>query len=114
MQFMLMQYHTEKTMFSLPREEAMQLHGAYMAYTDALKKANAYVANTGLRPSADAATVRAPDGEATVQNGPFAETKEQLAGFYLIDVADQDAALVWAKRHPAARYGAIEVRPVWG
>jgi len=57
--------------------------------------------------------VRAPGGQATVLDGPFAETKEQLAGYFLIDVADREAALSWAKRHPTAPYGAIEVRPAW-
>jgi hypothetical protein len=113
MQYLLLQYGNETTMMSLPKEEAIRLHGAYMAYTEAMKKAGAYVGNSGLRPTTDATTVRAPGGKASVLNGPFAETKEQFAGYYLIEVADLDAALSWAKRHPAAPYGAIEVRPLW-
>ena len=62
---------------------------------------------------ADATTVRAPNGKASVLNGPFAETREQLAGYYLIDAPDLDAALSWAKRCPGATHGSIEVRPVW-
>ena len=114
MQYLLLQYGNETAMLSLPREEATQLHGAYVAYTEAMKKAGAYVGNRGLRPTADATTVRTTGGKASVLNGPFAETKEQLAGYYLIEAPDLDAALSWAKRHPAAAYGAIEVRPVWG
>lgn len=114
MKYLLLQYGNETAMMSLPRDEAGRLHGAYMAYTEAMKKAGAYVANSGLRPTADATTVRAPGGKVGVMDGPFAETKEQLGGFYLIDVADLDAALAWAKRHPFTAYGAIEVRPVWG
>lgn len=113
MQYLLLQYGNESEMMSLPKEEAMRLHGAYLAYTEALKQANAYVSNSGLRPTAAATTVRANGGNATVLNGPFAETKEQLGGFYLIDVPDLDSALRWAKRHPFANFGAIEVRPVW-
>jgi hypothetical protein len=114
MQYLLLQYGNETAMMGLPKEEAIQIHGAYMAYTEAMKKAGAYVGNSGLRPTSDATTVRAPGGKVSVLNGPFAETKEQLAGYYLIDVPDLDAALAWAKRHPAAAYGSIEVRPVWG
>jgi len=114
MKYLLLQYGHETEMMSLPKEEAGQLHGAYMAYTEAMKKAGAYVSNSGLRPTSDATTVRTPAGKAIVLDGPFAETKEQLGGYYLIEVADLDGALVWAKRHPFATYGAIEVRPVWG
>jgi hypothetical protein len=114
MQYLLLQYGNENAAISLPQDEARQLHGAYMAYTEALKQNGAFVSATGLKPTSAATTVRAPGGKTSVLNGPFAETKEQLAGFYLIDVADLDAALAWAKRHPFAPYGAIEVRPVWG
>lgn len=114
MKYMLLQYGNENAMLNLPREEAIQIHGAYMAYTEAMKQAGAYVGNSGLRPTSEATTVRAPGGKVSVLDGPFAETKEQFAGYYLIDVPDLDAALSWAKRHPAASFGAIEVRPVWG
>jgi hypothetical protein len=110
MEFLLMQYCEEKKMMAMPREEAKHFHGAYMAYTAALKEAGVYVSNRGLKPIGSATTVR----NTSVLDGPFAETKEQFAGFYLIDVEDLDAALAWAKRHPAAPYGAVEVRPVWG
>lgn len=114
MQFMLLQYTEENKMCALPREVGQQLHGAYTAYTAALKEAGAYVANHGLKMTNAATTVRLREGQAQVQNGPFAETREQFAGYYLIDVADLDAALQWARRHPAAPYGTVEVRPVWG
>jgi hypothetical protein len=114
MQYLLLIYGNETALLKLPREEASQIHGAYMAYTEAMKKAGAYVGNHGLRPTSDATTVRAPGGKASVLNGPFAETKEQLGGYYLIEVPDLDAALSWAKRCPGAAYGSIEVRPVWG
>ncbi|MGH8532530.1 MAG: YciI family protein [Gammaproteobacteria bacterium] len=113
MKYLLLQYGNETAMMDLPKEEASQMHGAYMAYTEAMKKAGAYVGNSGLRPTSDATTVRAPGGKVSVLNGPFAETKEQLGGYYLIEAPDLDAALAWAKRHPGAAHGSIEVRPVW-
>src|SRR5258706_16329940 len=113
MQYLLLQYLDETAMMKLPREEGGQMHAAYMAYTDAMKKAEVLTANHGLRPTSEASTVRAPGGRQSVMNGPFAETKEQLAGYFLIEVPDLDAALSWAARCPGARHGAIEVRPVW-
>ncbi len=72
------------------------------------------VANHGLKPTSQATTVRAPGGKQSVVNGPFAETKEQLGGYFLIEVLDLDAAVSWAARNPAVQHGgAIEVRPVW-
>ena len=109
MQVLLFMYQDEKAMQKLAREEFGRIHGAFVAYVDALKKAGVLVGNNGLRPTAAAKTVR---GDA-VLDGPFAETKEQLAGYFLLEVPSLDAALEWAKRHPTVRYGAVEVRPVW-
>jgi hypothetical protein len=114
MKYALLMYQNETAIQKLSREAMGEIHGAFMAYVDAMKKAGVFVASNGLRPTSDATTVRAPNGKATVLNGPFAETKEQLAGFFLIEVPDLDAALSWAKRHPTAAHGSVEVRPVWG
>ena len=114
MQYMLLFYGNQAELMNMPREEATRFHGAFMAYTAALKESGAYVSNLGLRPACDATTVRMAGGKVQVQDGPFAETREQLGGFYLIDVPDLDAALSWAKRHPGAECGSVEVRPVWG
>ncbi len=114
MQYMLLFYGDYEEMMSRPKEEAMQTHAAFTAYTEAMKQAGAYVGSAGLAPPPNATTVRAPAGKAQVLNGPFADTREQLAGYYLIDVPDLDAALSWAKRHPGSDRGAIEVRPLWG
>jgi hypothetical protein len=86
---------------------------AYTAFTAALEKEGAYVGSKRLQPSRTAATVRSAGGHAKIVDGPFAETKEQLGGYYLIDVPDREAALAWAARCPAATHGAVEVRPVW-
>jgi len=109
MQVLLLMYHDEKAIQNLPREEHGRLHGAFMAYVEALKKAGALAGNKGLQPTKAAKTVR----KETVLDGPFAETKEQLAGYFLLEVPDMEAALGWAKRLPTAAYGAVEVRPVW-
>lgn len=114
MKYLLLQYANESAMTSLPKEEAGRMHAAYMAYIDAMKQAEVLLGNHGLRPTADATTVRAPDGKPSVVNGPYAETREQLGGYFLIEVPDLDAALAWAARCPAVQHGAIEVRPVWG
>jgi hypothetical protein len=109
MQYMLAIYGDEQAAESTPREQMTEIVNAYMAYTRALQDAKVLVASNRLRPT----SVRTIDGQTKVLDGPFAETKEQLGGYYLIDVPDLDAALDWAKRCPGARYGSIEVRPIW-
>jgi hypothetical protein len=111
MQYLLLTYGNHNP---LPKgTTAQQVHGAYMAYVEAMKSAGVFVDNRGLRPPSEAATVRAPDGKQSVVNGPFAESREQLGGYFLIEVPDMEAALAWAARCPAAQHGAVEVRPVW-
>jgi hypothetical protein len=84
-----------------------------MAYTEALSNAGILLGGNRLRPTDMTTTVRITGGKTQVLDGPYAETKEQLAGYYLIDVANLDAALSWAARCPGASHGAIEVRPIW-
>lgn len=114
MQYLLLIYTNETAMLNAPKEAASQTVSAYQAYTETMKKAGVWVGSNRLRPTSDATTVRSPAGKQSVLNGPFAETREQLAGYYLIEVPDLDGALAWAKRCPGAAYGSIEVRPVWG
>jgi hypothetical protein len=113
MQYMLAVYGDERAAESTPREQMTEIINAYMAYTKALQDAKVLVASNRLRPTSAATAVRTVDGQTKVLDGPFAETKEQLGGYYLIDVRDLDAALDWAKRCPAARYSTVEVRPIW-
>jgi hypothetical protein len=113
MQYMLAIYGDERAAESMPREEMTAIINAYMAFTQALRDANVWVASNRLRPTLAATSVRVTDGKTQLLDGPFAETKEQLGGYYLIDVPDLDAALSWAARSPAARYGTVEVRPIW-
>ena len=114
MKYMLMIYGNEAAMASARQADLQQLMGAYGAYTEALKKAGAFIAGDALERSGTATTVRIANGKSQVLNGPYAETKEQLAGYYLIDVADLDAALSWAARCPGASHGVMEVRPLRG
>jgi hypothetical protein len=95
-------------------EEIAEQHPRWAKYAQDLKDAGLYVSSQGLQGGEVATTVRVRDGETHVTDGPYAETKELLAGFWLIEAADLDAALEWAARMPNSTYGAVEVRPVWG
>jgi len=112
MKYMLLIYGNEAGMANVTKESQGQMFAAYGAYTQAMKKAGAFVSGDPLQPSTTATTVRVADGKTKVLNGPYAETKEQLGGYYLIEVADLDAALSWAAKCPGASYGTMEVRPV--
>lgn len=94
------------------RDAAAQAAGR--AYGEALQAAGIFVGGAGLEAPQNATTVSIRDGKRQVQDGPYAETKEFLAGFGIIDVPDLDTALAWAARHPAAAYASIEVRPLAG
>jgi hypothetical protein len=114
MQYMLLLYVNEAGWPKLSPEQQAQGMAAYMAYTDALRQAGALLGNGRLQATSTATTVRETgDGKTQVLDGPYAETKEQFGGYYLIDVPDLDAALAWAKRCPAASHGAVEVRPLF-
>jgi hypothetical protein len=113
MQYMLLAYASEAGFEAIPKNEIPARIAAFTAYTEALRKAGAYVTSNRLQPVGSATTVRVTDGKTHVLNGPYVETKEQLGGYFLIDVPDLDAALSWAARCPGANFGTIEVRPVW-
>jgi hypothetical protein len=113
MQYMLLIYSNEAAMASVPEATIKETLAAYMAYTQAMVQAGVMVAGDRLRPGSTATTVRTEGGKTQVLDGPYAETKEQLGGYYLIEAPDLDAALSWAKRCPGAMYGAVEVRPIW-
>ena len=113
MQYMLLIYSDESAMQSASASQAAEMMAAYGAYAEALRKAGALVSADRLKPTATATTVRLSSGKTEVLNGPYAETREQLGGYYLIEAADLDAALSWAARCPGASHGSVEVRPVW-
>jgi hypothetical protein len=113
MQYLLMLYSDESGWSNMTPADQEQAMGAYHAYTEALSKAGALVGSNRLRPVSSATTVRVANGKTQVLNGPYPDTKEQLGGFYLIDVPDLDAAISWAARCPGASHGIVEVRPIW-
>ena len=113
MKYLLMIYVNEQEEHAMPPDDTAKIMQAYGAYTDALVAAGALQAGERLRPVTDATSVRVRAGKTEVLNGPYAETREQLGGYYLIDVPDLDAALTWAARCPSSSYGTIEVRPIW-
>ena len=113
MQYLLMLYADESGWSRLTRAEQEQGMAAYKAYTEALSKAGALLGSNRLQPVGTATTVRVSDGKSHVLDGPYAETKEQLGGYYLIEAPDLDAAISWAARCPGSGHGVVEVRPVW-
>jgi hypothetical protein len=113
MQYLLMLYGEESGWDKLTKTQQEQGVAAFTAYTEALAKAGALRGSNRLQPSSAATTVRMVDGKSQVLDGPYADSKEQLGGYYLIEAADLDAAISWAARCPGASYGIVEVRPVW-
>ena len=112
MKYMLLIYadpHAVPAEGSPEREAQFRRWGTY---TEELDKSGAMLAGAPLQPVQTATTVRRRNGERLVTDGPFAETKEQLAGYYLVDVPDLDTALDWADRMPNIEYGTVEVRPI--
>jgi hypothetical protein len=112
MQYMCLIYDDENTWDNLPEDERNAVFAEYGSFTESIKGSGNYVAGDALQPTSTATTVRIRDGETMVTDGPFAETKEQLGGYYLVEAKDVDEALKIAERIPSARYGSIEVRPV--
>lgn len=113
MQYLLMLYSEEGQWSKMTKAEQEQGIAAYSAYGEALRKAGAFAGSNRLQPSSSATTVRVANGKSQVLDGPFVDSKEQVGGYYLIDVPDLDAALSWAARCPGSGHGVIEVRPVW-
>ena len=112
MRYILMDYVNESGWPALTRAEQEHWLGAYRAYMEAMTKAGVLKSSSGLQSTASATTVRVANGKTQVLDGPYADSKEQLGGFHIIDVADLDAAISWAARSPTALHGVVEVRPV--
>lgn len=112
MQYILMDYVSEAGWPQLTRVDQERWLGAYRAYMEAMTKAGVLKSSNGLQPTSAATTVRVVDGKPQVLDGPYADSKEQLGGFHIIEVADLDAAISWAARSPTALHGVVEVRPV--
>jgi hypothetical protein len=112
MQYLLLINDEEKIWEALPENERNAMYAEYGRYTEALQTRGLLVGANQLQPTSTATTVSVREGETIVTDGPFAETKEVLGGYYLIDVDTLDEALEWAAKIPSARYGHIEVRPI--
>ncbi len=113
MQYLCLIYEAEKLSSQRNEEEMGAVIAAYGEFTQALKGAGKMVAGDALEPVATATTVQVRDGKVLHTDGPFAETKEQLGGYYLIEADDLDDALAWAAKIPTSKTGSIEVRPLW-
>jgi hypothetical protein len=113
MRYMLLIYNEEAAWAAMSEEEQGKVFGAYMTYTEEIKSEGKHLAGDPLQPIATATTVRVRDGKTLTTDGPFAETKEQLGGYYIVEAADLDEALALAARIPGAHYGSVEVRPIW-
>jgi hypothetical protein len=112
MRYLLLIYDEEKSWARMSKADVDRVTSAYFAYTEEMKKDGAFVAGDPLKATDTATTVRVRNGKTAHTDGPFAETKEQLGGYYLIEVPDLDAALRWAAKCPSAARGSVEVRPV--
>jgi hypothetical protein len=107
--YMMLIHHDEEALATAPKQ---QLWAEYAAFNEALAKAGAgFAAGDRLESSASATTVRVRDGNANVLDGPYADTKEQFAGYFMIDVSDLDEAIAWARRCPSSKHGCVEIRP---
>jgi hypothetical protein len=113
MQFMILHYETANDLArSANPETTSDYWGAWTAYVGAMYQAGVVVNGAGLQPPATATSVRLRDGKRQIHDGPFADTKEHLAGFFIIEVPSLDEAIAWAARAPSASTGTTEVRPV--
>lgn len=112
MRYMLLIYGDEIRNTTMGPEESQAVMAAYYAYGDAATAAGVHLSSEALYPTTAAKTVRVRNGKTLITDGPFAETKEQLGGFYAVQCQDLDEALVWAGKCPGIHYGAIEIRPI--
>jgi hypothetical protein len=111
-QYMLLIYDDPNVLAAMSEEGSKAFFGEYFAYSDELQAAGAFVAGDALQATTTATTVRVRDGQTLSTDGPFAETKEQLGGYYVVEVPNLDEAIAWAAKIPSSRIGSIEVRPV--
>ena len=112
MEYIVLIYGDEKAWNRMPKSQIEQVYAAYRKYTEELQKAGVMKGGSELKPTTTATTVRVRNGKRQVTDGPFSETKEQLGGYYLIDVPNLEAALDWAAKGPSAQEGSIEIRPL--
>jgi len=112
MQYLLMIYRSEAEAGNMDAAARQNMMAEYGAFTQSIIQSGNFKAGDALQPATTATTVRVRDGKTLTTDGPFAETREQLGGYYLVDAKDLDAAIAIAARIPGARFGSIEVRPI--
>ena len=112
MKYVLLDYVQEAGWPVLSRSEQEHWLGAYRAYMQAMTEAGVLLSSSGLHPASSATSVRVANDKTQIADGPYADTKEQLGGFHIIEVADLDTAIGWAARSPTALHGTVEVRPL--
>lgn len=112
MKYLCLIYDNEKNFGTLPKDQMDSMMKEYGAFTEDIKKSGQYLGGNPLQPTQTATTVRVRQGKVSTTDGPFAETKEQLGGYYLIEAKDLNEAIQVASRIPSARVGSIEVRPI--
>ena len=112
MKYLCLIYDNEKEWAKFPKDLQDKYMGEYMKFGDSIKKNGQYVGANQLKPSSTATTVRLRNGKVSTTDGPYAETKEQLGGYYLIEAKDLNDAIKVASRIPSAKSGSIEVRPI--
>ena len=112
MKYLCLIYDEEKKLATMSKSESDGFMGAYFQFTEDIKKSGHYIGGEALQPVQTATTVRVRNGKVSTTDGPFAETKEQLGGFYFIEARDLNDAIQVASRIPSARLGSVEVRPV--
>jgi len=112
MQYLCLIYDDEKSWQKMSQAEASEIIGEFHAYTESIRKSGHYVGGNALQPTHTATTVRVRQGRVATTDGPFAETKEQLGGYYLVEARDLNEAIQLASRIPGARLGCVEVRPI--
>ncbi len=112
MKYMLLIHDSEKMWSTLSQDEQQQIMADYRRFSDEIKATGQYLAGSQLQPTSAATSVRVRSGKRVVTDGPFAETREQLGGYYLVDAKDLDEAIGLAERLPSAKLGTIEIRPL--
>jgi hypothetical protein len=112
MQYLLLIYDDEKVWEKMPATESQPMNAEYLKFTQDIKASGHFRGGDALQPVHTATTVRVRDGKLSTTDGPFAETREQLGGYYMIEAANLDEAVKIAARIPSARIGSIEVRPI--
>lgn len=113
MKYLLLMYANESERLKTPEEQQTAAPIVWSALAEEMKAAGVLISSSGLSPIAEATTVKVRSGKTLTTDGPFAETHEQLGGYFLLDCNDLDEALHWAEKIPTAKYGSIEVRPLW-